>query len=166
MESVLGQVARVIELSHSCYVPTTNGGKMESYENRKKFKLQHYKNWDGPDIRIQTNLEAVDFLCRVQCFDVTLGRPLLREFTQDRVIDSDLQCVYSETETIFVSTFTKSMIESGFIKQTYKGDSFGFVPVFYLLWRKFKASRTQLKGINYISNTSFHPLQRTSVKSS
>ena len=87
---------------------------MESYENRKKFKLQHYKNWDGPDIRIQTNLEAVDFLRRVQCFDVTLGRPLLREFTQDRVIDSDLQCVYSETETIFVATFTNSMIEGGF----------------------------------------------------
>ena len=92
------------------------GGKWEGqeYEKRKAWKQKWNKNWDGPDIRIQTKLEAVDFLRRVQCFDVTLGRPLLREFTQDRVIDSDLQCVYSETETIFVATFTNSMIEGGF----------------------------------------------------
>ena len=38
----------------------------------------------------------------------------MKLFSQDRVIDSDEQCVYSEKETIFIATHTNDMVCGGF----------------------------------------------------
>lgn len=59
----------------------------QSIERRERLmKLTIKKDsWIAPDIRVQDEAEAIDYLRRIQGFDVVLGKPLtLNEWSQDR----------------------------------------------------------------------------------